>query len=135
MNNLPKIIALFLLLSGLIESCTPKEQPEKEISNEKGITLDRNGAPPFIAPPQISRDSHMTMIVTSLGLDDIKSGHSKEEIRIWINYALTNSGIIVVIKNDKEKWHSSAYYYEAHFDDQANVISLKKNSQESTPVS
>lgn len=135
MNNLPKILALFLLLSGLINSCTPKEQPENELSNEKGVTLDSNAAPPFIEPPRISLDSQMAMIVKLLGLNNIKSGHSKEEIRIWINYALTDSGIIVVIKNDKEKWHSSAYYYEAHFDDRANVISLKKNSQENTPTS
>jgi hypothetical protein len=133
-NRRNRTFIVFLLLTCQNFSCNSNRQPEKSATSEiKEVQIDTNAVLTYSDNKCISRDSSMSMLIKALGLNKING--SQEEIRIWLNYALTDTGTIVIIKKENEKWHSSVFFYKAKVDTVGNIIAVEKTQEENERIS
>lgn len=130
-----KVLMIFSIFvaTAYISSCKSKSSSGaiKSDASTDTTSINTNRAHPKL----ISREESMQQIRTRLGLPDIKDSSTRNEIRIWINYASSDSGRIVTIRQDSNRWRSAAYYYEAAVDSSANITSIGQRNEANEPSS
>jgi hypothetical protein len=70
-----------------------------------------------------------------LGLKGMKKGVKGKQIRIWMNYALSDSGKLIVLNRIRNARSAQIFYYKYELDQSYNVASITSRKEENQPMS
>lgn len=130
------VISLLFLLQ-FSNSCKSKrigEPIDSDISDSSQSTFNTIQRK-IILSSDTSIYNHCFKLGKMLGLDDLKNEFFGGEIRIWLEYALSDSGKLIVIQMRDSAWSSRAYYYKANLNQDNELISLEKKVDVGNPRS
>ncbi len=132
MKYLIRMLICFTL-TGQIISCSTKQPKQISSSTTKEVQLDSNAVLTLIEPYDNCGIDSLATVVRLLGLKDIESEPGSKEIRIWFEYALSDSGKLFVLKNEKNVWFSFAYFYKYNRDGHNKIVSITKKIEKNEP--
>lgn len=64
----------------------------------------------------------------------MKETQNDSEIRIWFEYALSDSGKLIILKSEHNNWISHAIYYKMKFDEMYKIVSVSKKRKPTSPI-
>ena len=117
------IVGLLTFIYVLVSGCTDERNHQK--SDSKQITDQF----------QTQEDGY-SMRCKLLGIDNLKIGKLSSQIRIWVEFSMTDSGKIIVFKStDENRWIGQLYQYRCDVDSSNKLILRSKNVSTSNPFS
>lgn len=127
------ITSLFtVMLTCSFSSCTGNRE-KKETLSSKDIVVDSNAVLTYTELDTFNNDTNK--IEKLLDLPSLKETQNDSEIRIWFEYAHSDSGKLIILKSEHNNWISHAIYYKMKFDEMYKIVSVSKKEETNEPNS
>jgi hypothetical protein len=75
---------------------------------------------------KISEDDGYVTRCNLLGIDNLKEYKGNTQIRVWIEFSLSDTGKILIVKDTGDKWKATLINYR--FDDMKNELTVKSKT-------
>lgn len=125
---------LFILMSNILScKCDSRNSIEPQNSATREIPLNSGDQDTSSTPEFIPWEINRSKVIKLIGLSDIRNADNLCEIRIWSNYS-NDSINLVILKNNKTEWQSTAYYCKPFFDNDGSVSVVEKSIVENSPA-